>query len=385
MPVKKLTRTAEKADSELNLAHSHSNKDTLDKITQQHLEFAENALHTDMTNVNEDAFREAVENTNLIPEDVPSDDIAYVRTNKGWEKLHHAEVIHEMVSRTDHVIVDVNKTDVDKATGQPVYTHYVNLSEDASKNIEAVPNKLNKLKEDNRSNMLVVGNTDGTVDRSNIDANKVITVEKLTNNVRADSKDTAASSYSVSIINAKLEQLSAGISSCRGCVVNAHVPQGNTAGIATFMIKTTGEGYANGEYITLDIPAFTIIPAKFKVISENNVASNGAIASLELVDAGYYSIAMPVGQEYDICGSGTGGSVVITALTSGDNTAVNTILPDPAACVVGDIIYVMQDEDRNFQTSIYICTETNVSAFETGKTWMYVTGLDKHSQIVRYN
>lgn len=386
MPVKKLSRTAEKADSELNLAHSHSNKSIVDKLTEEHLASASAALHTDMKNVDKDAFREAVEATNLIPEDVASDDIAYVRTNKSWEQLHHAEILDRVVSRTPaHIVVEVNKSDKEDGTGQPVHSHYISLADKTIQNIEDIPNKLNKLGVANTPNLIIIGNPDGSVSRSSIDAGKVVTTDNLSSNVNNNSTTTAASASSVNQIHRRVEELSSGISSCRGCVVNAFTPQGKTTGVNKFNLVDGGRDYMNGEYVTLDIPLHTIIPAVFKVVLENPVASSGEISSLELISAGYYDIGIVSGNTYDICGSGQNGKVTISSFTTGDNSRVNTTLPAADDCVVGDIIYVMQDEDRDFQTSIYMCTKTDVSALESGKTWLYVTGIDKSNQIIRYS
>lgn len=389
MAVKKISYTTEQADSRLGQAHIHENLEALDKITESDLEKIDGALQADMSNVNPDEFAKAVKETNLTFEDVPdSDNLTYVRINGKWKKLIDAETIVQVGS--DTLLVKENDTIKDPVTDQYIRKYGIDLKEEDRNTLAAVNDKLDKLPQSSVPDALVTADADGYLGRSDLKASMIVTSDKLSTNPSKSSKTVAASEYAVNIVNTKLEQLQAGISSCKGCVVNAFTTYSDEEYIGIHKVSVVsdcrGSGYTIGDIVNATIPG-EIIPCRIKVADVDSV---GAIQAVEVMssDTGYYNstalsevIANKASVAVHGSPTGTGARIIIEESTSGKaaNTLSSIVSPE-----IGDFAFVAMDETHGNKGSIYTYVRVTFSEQDSKEMWLFTYTYTGHIEITRY-
>ena len=353
MANKKLQYPALEIDDRLEVAHTHSNKSALDKITDtdaENIKDIGNKADITLDNVENSDFKSKAEEAGVAFEDVADNDRIYGRQNGAWVDITSRAVNPEITSNT----LDVETTDNITTIELPSTTV------DA---IESIDDKVDKVN-------ITIGNIlssagSGNLQDSGIAAIDVVKKSELADDVTTDDPDIVPSTALTHELYELINGVSGGIGQTRGSVYHAFNNSGtaDVYTISTVSVDTANEGTG---YIEGSLLGYSgVIDASF-IINEvdDGAGGNNKVISVSLENGGMFESNIPS----NIIPYGGGESATGLHLNVTTVTTARTTLNDIDNPVKGDTAYVMQDELHNDSRSIWMYTELESGAF--GWTWL---------------
>lgn len=415
MALKKLSYPALDGEGSVNnrlsKSHEHANKDQIDQIDNAFLKrVAEELVDVDLSNLDPQILKEAVQLSGAgfpeAPESTTDENImGFVRrviNSKGyWIPLSKAQTVIEIdESEADSKYVVVDKEAPSQIVGDNTVQwknrYTIDLAPAAKAAIDAVDNKSDKPLGDPVEDALIVSKSDGTLSYASVTTPSLLLKSQLVTDPKVSGNSVPAAATAVNEVYRKVNQLISGISSCKGCVVNAYKSQGVAVGISKLNVVDGGSGYNEGDLISISTPK-TIIPVIARVTAvdigggvQAVSVDAGSISAIEIStsNSGFYNTAMKAAQNVDdesanykvIGGNGTGAILQVVHTIS----VANSCLPDPYSVTVGDTMFVMQDETHDESPSIYVCTSVTFEDGGSRNMWIYVATVNSNTSIKRY-
>lgn len=358
MPIKRLTYPAYPAsdsddrgvNTRLSEAHVHANALTLAELTDTDIEAIRKSLDVDWTNLSRTAIDKLYELNNLggyvtKPESI--DGVGFVYTSEGWQDVSDIDIAS--LSSTDGKLV-VNKLINNQFT--------IQLSTEASANIDAVTNKVDKLI-GVEGNVISFGSA-GSLRDSGVNMANVELIQNRSSSISSDSETTYATSKAVKRVNDRLTAAIEGIGKLRGVVYNAFSAQGSNYVLSDIQVAKGGYGYKEGDQ-------FCVVGEVDAILSAH-VNEEGEVLSFDIINGGMFHEEYSDLSIYPKSTSSTllEGMQVIVSNPSYVYSS-NTTLRDIDNPLLGDTCYVNFDELHDSERSLY----TYIAVNEVTNGWVH--------------
>lgn len=181
---KKLMYPKIQVDDRLSAAHSHTNKNFLDKLKDEEaLKAITNTFSAsiDLSNVSKTTLDNALKNSSYGMRDATCDNRIYGRRNGSWVEITDIKGAADINSDTLTITKNSSSTTI-------------NLSDDTKQKLDSITDKMNVVTSGVADNLLCCSGTTGQAKCSSININNLLTKSSVKRSLENDSNNPVAAS-----------------------------------------------------------------------------------------------------------------------------------------------------------------------------------------------